>query len=65
MFQSQKGFRAGRSTMSALASVQQKWAENTANNLITGVLLRDFSAAFDTLNIGIFCDKLKICGFKV
>ena len=37
--------------MSALASVQQEWAENTANNLITGVLLRDFSAAFDTLNI--------------
>ena len=48
--------------MSALASVQQEWAENTAKKKITGVMLWDLSAAFDTLNAGIFCAKLKIYG---
>ena len=31
-----------------------------AKKKITGVMLWDLSAAFDTLNAGIFCDKLKI-----
>ena len=46
----QHGFREGRSTMTALSAIQQEWAENTANKFITGVLLWDLSAAFDTLN---------------
>ena len=29
----QHGFRTGRSTMSALSSVQQEWAENKADNV--------------------------------
>ena len=37
----QHEFRAGRSTMSALAAIQQDWAENSAEKLITGVLLWD------------------------
>ena len=56
----QHGFREGRSTMTALSAIQQEWAENTANKFITGVLLWDLSAAFDTLNPNILCKKLKI-----
>ena len=57
------GFKAGRSTMSALSAIQQEWAENSESNLITGILLWDLSAAFDTLNADIFVAKLKIYGF--
>ena len=49
--------------MTALSAIQQEWAENTANKFITGVLLWDLSAAFDTLNPNIMCEKLKIYGF--
>ena len=37
--QNQHGFRAGRSTMTALSAIQQEWAENTEKGLITGILL--------------------------
>ena len=59
----QHGFRAGRSTMTALTAIQQEWANNTAEKFITGVLLWDLSAAFDTLDSNILCKKLKIYGF--
>ena len=49
--------------MSALAAIQQEWAKNTEKDLITGILLWDLSAAFDTLSADIFCAKLKIYGF--
>ena len=49
--------------MTALSAIQQEWAENTVNKFITGVLLWDLSAAFDTLNTDILCSKLKIYGF--
>ena len=61
--QNQHGFRAGRSTMSALSAVQQQWAENKSDEKITGVMLWDLSAAFDTLDAGIFSDKLNSYGF--
>ena len=50
--------------MSALAAIQQEWAENTEKDLITGILLWDLSAAFDTLIAEVLCAKLKIYGFK-
>ena len=59
----QHGFRARRSTMTALSTIQQEWAENTVNKFITGVLLWDLSAAFDTLNTSTLCKKLQIYGF--
>ena len=37
--QNQHGFRAGRSTMSALSAVQQEWAINNSEKKITGVML--------------------------
>ena len=61
--QNQHGFREGRSTMSAMSAIQQEWAENGEKDLITGILLWDLSAAFDTLNADILVAKLKIYGF--
>ena len=59
---SQHGFRAQRSTMSALTEVQQKWAINTETKEVTGILLWDLSAAFDCLDSSILCDKLREYG---
>ena len=61
---SQHGFRARRSTMTALSEVQKQWADNTESKEKTGILMWDLSAAFDCLDINILCDKLKIYGFK-
>ena len=61
----QHGFRAGRSTMSALTAIQQEWANNTTQGLISGILLWDLSAAFDTLDTSTLCSKLAIYGFDM
>ena len=53
----QHGFREKRSTMSALSSMQKEWTENTENNKKTGILLWDLSAAFDTLDVELLCQK--------
>ena len=57
---SQHGFREKRSTMTALSEIQREWAENTEKKEITGVLLWDLSAAFDTLNSELIIQKLKL-----
>lgn len=59
---SQHGFREKRSTMTALSEIQRDWTENTENKMITGVLFWDLSAAFDTLNIDLLTQKLKLYG---
>ena len=59
----QHGFRSGRSTMTALSAIQLEWTTKSENNLKTGILLWDLSAAFDTLSADIFCKKLEIYGF--
>ena len=41
----QHGFRAARSTMTALTAMQKEWIQNTENGLITGILIWDLSAA--------------------
>ena len=56
----QHGFRAGRSTMSALSAIHQEGAENVEEKSITGVLLWDLSAAFDTLCPTLMWNKLNI-----
>jgi hypothetical protein len=59
----QHGFRATRSTMTALTAMQREWIQNTENGLITGVLIWDLSAAFDTVDTGLLCMKLRLYGF--
>ena len=58
----QHGFREGRSTMTALTEIQNKWITSTEDGKTTGVLVWDLSAAFDTLDSNLLCEKLKIYG---
>ena len=50
----QHGFRAKHSTMSAWADMQNVWAKSTDEKEITGILLWDLTAAFDTLDHKIY-----------
>ena len=54
----QHGFRAKRSTMTAWANLQRDWAQNSDEKKVTGILLWDLSAAFDTLDADILVKKL-------
>ena len=49
--QNQHSFRAGRSTMSALAAIQQEWATNSEEKLITGALLSGMQPDFGTKHL--------------
>ena len=60
----QHGFRPRRSTMTAWQEIQLDWALNTEKNLVTGVLLWDLSAAFDTLDCDGLCSKLAVFGVQ-
>ena len=60
----QHGFRPQRSTMTAWQEIQLDWAMNTEQNKVTGVLLWDLSAAFDTLDCEGLCRKLALFGVK-
>jgi len=60
----QHGFRPGRSTMTAWQEIQLDWASKTEKNQVTGVLLWDLSAAFDTLDCEGLCDKLVLFGVQ-
>ena len=48
--------------MTALTAMQNEWAKNTEEMKMTGVLLWDLSAAFDTLDTNLFCEKLRLYG---
>ena len=58
----QHGFRPRRSTMTAWQEIQLDWAMKNESNLVTGVLLWDLSAAFDTLDCEGVCAKLELFG---
>ena len=45
----QHGFRSKHSTMTAWSDMQEKWSESSEKKEVTGILLWDLSAAFDTL----------------
>ena len=51
--------------MTAWEDIQQDWAQKTEQGSVTGVLLWDLTAAFDTLDCEIICNKLKFYGFQV
>ena len=48
--------------MTALSAMQREWIKSNEEGLITGVLIWDLSAAFDTVNTELLCEKLKIYG---
>lgn len=48
--------------MTALSAMQKEWIQNTEQGLTTGVLVWDLSAAFDTMDIGLFIRKLTLYG---
>ena len=48
-------FNLKRSTMSSWSEIQLEWAQRTEENKVTGVLLWDLTAAFDTLDSNILC----------
>ena len=60
----QHGFRPRRSTMTAWQEIQLDWALNREQHLITGVILCDLSAAFDTLDCDGLCKKLALFGVQ-
>ena len=60
---SQHGFRRNRSTTSAVVSMTSQWGAELNNYKYVGVLLFDLSAAFDTLDVDILCEKLNLIGF--
>ena len=59
----QHGLRTFRSTMTALTAMQREWIRNNEDGLITGILVLDLSAAFDTVDTGLLCLKLGLYGF--
>ena len=61
----QHGFRPQRSTMTAWADIQQEWALKSETSEMTVVMLWDLSAAFDTLDPEILCQKLAIYGYEI
>ena len=58
----QHGFRAGRSTTTAIASMVSEWTRAHEKGLSTGILLWDLSSAFDTIDVDLLCSKLGLYG---
>jgi hypothetical protein len=48
--------------MTALSSMQKKWIKNSEEGLMTGILIWDLSAAFDTLDVKLFLKKIGLYG---
>jgi hypothetical protein len=46
--------------MTGLAAMQEDWVKNWDNREMTSILLWDLSAAYDTLDPNLVCEKLKI-----
>ena len=61
---SQHGFRALHSTMTALSQLQKEWVSSAEDKSIIGALLWDLSAAFDSVDPELLCQKLTLYGFN-
>ena len=58
------GFRANRSTQTALINMYDRWAQAASIGKISGAVLLDQSAAFDLVDHNILLQKLKIYGIN-
>ena len=58
------GYRGGRSTMTALLTMYDRWVKAASKGQVTGVVLVDLSAAFDLVSPDILIQKLRIYGLK-
>ena len=58
------GYRGGRSTMTALLTMYDRWVKAANKSQITGVVLVDLSAAFDLVSPDLLIQKLRIYGFE-
>ena len=56
------GYRKGRSTMTALLSMYDKWVLAATKGQVSGVVLVDLSAAFDLVSPSLLIQKLKVYG---
>ena len=63
--ENQHGFRQNRSTMTALAAMQQQWIKKTEGEEKTGILLWDLTAAYDTIDADLLVQKLEVYGFSI
>ena len=50
--------------MSAWEDIQLDWANESEKKNVSGILLWDLSPAFDTLDVNIFCEKIRFYGFQ-
>ena len=57
------GYRRGRSTMTALLSMYEKWVKAASVGQLSGVVLVDLSAAFDLVSPALLIHKLRVYGF--
>jgi Reverse transcriptase (RNA-dependent DNA polymerase) len=55
----QSGFRSGHSTNIALLKIIDDMGMDMDNNLMSILVLLDFSKAFDTVNFKLLCQKLR------
>ena len=58
------GYIGGRSTMTALLTMYDKWVKAASKGQFSGVVLVDLSAAFDIVSPELLIQKLKIYGFE-
>ena len=58
------GYRKGRSTMTALLSMYDKWVLAASKGQVSGVVLVDLSAAFDLVTPSLLIQKLRVYGFE-
>ena len=61
---SHHGFRAGRSTVTALIEMHDIWLEALDRKEISAMVMLDLSAAFDVVNHDILLRKLSVYGFE-